>query len=146
MHQILSILYPVRGGEEEGVGDNAVFVALYALNKLHLTVDGHILMNNADAALTRHGDRHVCLGNGVHCGTQKRRIQGDLTGQSGFQRNVCGENLALLRDQKNVVEGQAFHQDLIAHFVLPFLVLRFFITFNFSKNSSSCQRIFRQKF
>ena len=38
-------------------------------------------MQDADAALTRHGDRHAGLGDGVHRGGQQRRGDRDAAGE-----------------------------------------------------------------
>ena len=40
------------------MGDNTVFASFYLINLVSLLLDSHILMNNADAALSRNGNCH----------------------------------------------------------------------------------------
>ena len=49
----------VLRGEEERVGDDAVFAALDEVDLFGLLLDRHIFVDNADAALARNGDRHA---------------------------------------------------------------------------------------
>ena len=51
-------------------------------------LDGHILMDDADAALPGDGDGHAVLGDGVHGGAHHRDIQLDLLGQLSVQIDV----------------------------------------------------------
>ena len=60
--------------QKEGVGDNAVFTALYFVYLFRLLFDRHIFVNNADAAFPRNGDRHSVFGDCIHGCADERYI------------------------------------------------------------------------
>ena len=109
-HQRIGFINKVIGRKEEGLIDNAVLTALYPLNFFRLLLDGHILMNDTDAAFPRHGDRHLAFGNSIHRGTHQRNIQLDLIGEAGIELDCIGQDLALGGHQQHIVEGQGFFQ------------------------------------
>ena len=45
-----------------------------------LRLDGHVLVDDADAAFLRHGDGEARLGDGVHGGGHQRQVQADACG------------------------------------------------------------------
>ena len=49
--ELVGLGQSVAGRQPEGVGDHAVFAALDHIHLLGLGADGHILMDDADAAL-----------------------------------------------------------------------------------------------
>ena len=97
----------VAGGQPEGVGDDAVLAALDHVHLLRLGADGHILVDDADAALTGDGDGHAVLGDGIHGGAHQGMLSLTLLGELGVQIDVCGQDVALRRDEQHVVEGGA---------------------------------------
>ena len=101
------------GSQPEGVGDDAVLAALDHVHLLGLLADGHILVDDADAALTGDGDGHAVLGDGIHGGADKRDIQPDLLGQLGVQVDVGGQHVAGRGDQQHVVKGEALLDKLL---------------------------------
>ncbi len=78
-HQLIRLGQGVAGGQPEGVGDNAVLAALDHVHLLGLCADGHILVDDADAALTGDGDGHAVLGDGIHGGAHQRDIQREFS-------------------------------------------------------------------
>ena len=108
----------MSGVEIERIGDDAVFRTLYQIHLLGLTVDAHVLVDDADAALTGNGDGHAVLGDGVHGRAHHGHVQLYFFGQLGGQIHVSGQNIALRRDQQHVVEGQPFaHKAVGIHIV-----------------------------
>ena len=107
-HQGVRVAEGVLGREGEGIGDDAVFGALDHIHLLGLLVDGHVLVDDADAALPGDGDGHAVLGDGIHGGADDRDVQLDLVGELRGEIHVRGEHVALGRDQKHIVKGQAF--------------------------------------
>ena len=123
-HQLVCLSQGVAWAEEEGVGDNAVLTALDHVHLLGLSADGHILVDDTQTAFPGQGDGHPGLGDRVHGGAHHRDIQGDLAGETGVQVDVCGEHVALGRNQQHVVEGQThFYKFVIVlnlrHFTTP---------------------------
>ena len=49
----------------------------------HLFLGGEVLVDDADAALLRHGDGHGAFGDGIHCRGEQRDVQADGTGEPG---------------------------------------------------------------
>ena len=105
-HEGVGLAQGVAGSQPEGVGDDAVFRALDHVHLLCLGGDGHILMNDADAAFSGNGDGHAILGNGVHCGGHHRNIQLDFFGQLSVQINIHRMDLAFCRNQQNVIKSE----------------------------------------
>ena len=67
-HQLVRLGQGVAGSQPEGVGDDPVLGALHHVHLLGLLADGHIFMDDADAALPGDGDGHAVLGDGIHGG------------------------------------------------------------------------------
>lgn len=118
----------MAGGQPEGVGDDAVLATLDHVHLLGLGADGHIFMNDADAALTGDGDGHAVLGDGIHGGAHQGDVKPDPAGELGMQIDVCGQDVALGGDEQHVVEGEALPGELLAlvsvdHGASPFIFL-----------------------
>ena len=90
-HQLIRLSQCMAGPQPEGVCDNAVLTALDHVYLFRLLADGHILVDDADAALAGDGDGHPVLSHGVHGGADEGDIQMDLPGQTGTQVDVRGE-------------------------------------------------------
>ena len=106
-HQVQGFLHGIAGGNGNGVKNHAAFALLDAFHFQALAFDGHVLMDDADAALAGDGDGHPVLSHGVHGGADEGDIQMDLSGQTGTQVDVRGEYIAGGGDQKHVVKGKA---------------------------------------
>jgi len=65
-------------GRCDGIHDHAAFTALDAVHLFGLPFDGHVAMDDSDAALLRQRDRQVRLRDGVHGGGDHRNVQCDL--------------------------------------------------------------------
>ena len=83
LHDIQGILNAVVRGKEKWVGDDPMFGTFYPIHHAGLLFNGHILVDNANAAFTSYGNRHTGFGNCIHSGTHNRDFQPELAGQAG---------------------------------------------------------------
>ena len=67
-------------------------------------------MNDADAALLRHGDGHARLGHRVHGRGEQRGVQRDVARELGLRAHLRGNNFAVRRHQQNIIKGEGFRQ------------------------------------
>ena len=109
------------GSKKEGIRDDAVLAALHFIHLFRLRLNRHVLVNDADAALSRNGDRHSVLGDGVHRGADQRDIQLNVVGELRFKFHVCGHYVGSLGNEEYVVERQAFFYNSAAHWYSPCL-------------------------
>jgi hypothetical protein len=66
----------------------------------------HVLVDDADAAFLRDGDRQARLGHRVHRRGHQRQVQVELPGEAGFERNFTRQDARVGGKKKDVVEGQ----------------------------------------
>ena len=107
-HQRVRVRDGVVGGQREGIDDNAVLRTLDHIHLIGLRLDGHILVDNTDAALTRDGDRHLRLGDRVHSGGHQRGVERHALRQLGAHADVRRQHIGCRRNEQHVVEGQTF--------------------------------------
>ncbi|MCY1413763.1 hypothetical protein D9M71_292000 [compost metagenome] len=100
-----------RGGHGDRVANDDGLVLLDLAHLGSLLLDGHVLVDDADAAFLGHGDGEAGFGHGVHRGGHQRDIQFDATGQSGFQAHVLRQDFRITGDQEDVVESEGFLAD-----------------------------------
>ena len=129
-HQTVGIADKMLRREEKGIIDDAVFTALDPVDLVCLLTNGHILVNDANAALPRHGNRHTAFGNGIHGGTEQRGIEVDIPCQTGAHIDIGRQNAAVCRHHQNVIKGECFRQKLgavigIKHRMIPLLAFIF---------------------
>jgi len=62
------------GAHGDRVVDDAALEALHPRHLPGLRLDGHVLVDDADAALLRDGDREAVLGHGIHRGRDDRQV------------------------------------------------------------------------
>ena len=82
--------------------------------------DGHVLMDYACAALARHRDRHVALGDRVHGGAHERNMEADFFCKLCVQADLLRYHIALAGDQQDIIECKTllcefFRRILIDH-------------------------------
>ena len=75
-----------------GVFDDAAFVFFYPQHFAGLLIDGHIFVDDADAAFLGDGDCQPGFGDGIHCRRNQRDIQGDRSGELSFQFNITRQH------------------------------------------------------
>ena len=69
-------------------------------------------MDDTDAALTSHGDRHTVFCYSIHSCTHYRDVQFYRFCKMGRKVNLIGNNLGIGRNQKYIVESNSFINDL----------------------------------
>src|SRR5437016_5269802 len=94
------------GAERAGVKDHPRLAPLHPVHLGGLAVHRHVLVDHADPALARHGDRHLRLGDGVHCSGDERNVQGELAGEAGAGVDAARMHARVPRHQQHVVEGE----------------------------------------
>ncbi|MNN58365.1 hypothetical protein D3C81_1734100 [compost metagenome] len=74
-HHNFGVGYQVVWCKREGIRNNAALGAFHAVHLFRLLLHGHILMNDADAALAGNRNRHSCFRDRIHTCTHQRDIQ-----------------------------------------------------------------------
>ncbi len=96
------------GRDRDRLVDHAAFELLDPLHFARLGLDAHVLVDDADAAFLRDGDREARFGDRVHGGGQDRQIQADRAGELRAEVGVARQEIGVCRDQEHVVEGECF--------------------------------------
>ena len=109
--QLEQIAHGGVGLDGDRVLDHAGLELLDLAHFGSLLLDGHVLVDDADAAFLRHGDGQTRLGDGVHGSGQQRDVQFDAAGQAGLQADVLGQYLGVTGDEQDVVESECFLAD-----------------------------------
>ena len=131
-HERVSVTEGVSGAEVERICNNAVFGALDQIDLLGLMLNAHVLMDDANAALSRDRDRHAVLGDGIHSRAHYGHVEPDLIGEPCPKLNIGRQNVTLGGDKKHVIKRKpltdetAAVQILKTHMILP-LFLSYFI-------------------
>ena len=102
----------------DGVHDHAAFTAFDAVHFFGLPLDGHVAVNDADAALLRQRDGQVRLGHRVHGGADDGNIQGNLAREGGARIGLGGQHAAARRLEQDVIESEAFGNAVLVHRVI----------------------------
>ena len=113
VHQFVRIRQGVVRSEVDRIHDDAVFRTLDQLHFSGLLINAHILVNDTDAALARHGDRHFCFSDGIHAGAHDRNIQCDILCKVSAYIYVARKDIRMCRDQQHIIKSQS----LLAKFV-----------------------------
>ena len=74
-HHIECVGDELVGRDGDRVDDHAALRALHLVDFAGLLLDGEVAVDDADAALLRHGDGQARLGHRVHGCTEQRRVQ-----------------------------------------------------------------------
>ena len=88
----------------DGVADDAGFEFFDQSDLMRLLLDGHVLMDDADAAFLGHGDGEAGFGDGIHGGGHEWDVEFDVFGQFGFERDIFGQDLGVTGDEQYVIE------------------------------------------
>ena len=88
------------------VGDDGplviVNVILDAADFRKLLALGHVVMDQAEAAIERHRDRHARFGHGVHVRRNDRNVQMQTFRQHSIELRIARENFGLQQSRTNV--------------------------------------------
>ena len=112
-HQSQCIAHGLAAHDGDRVINHAVLGTLYDCHLASLLLDAHILMDYADAALTRYGDGHRSLGDGIHRRGDERNLQLYVTRELCTQRNLAGQYCGISRNKQDVIEGDTLHNYLV---------------------------------
>src|SRR6266566_2120139 len=93
--------------ESDGVQDHPRLAALHAIHLRRLTVHGHVLVDDADAALARDRDRHLRFGDRIHRGGHEGDVEGDAAGKARAHVHVPRMYAREPRNEQNVVESES---------------------------------------
>ncbi len=93
-------------GDFDGLLDEAVDVVFDAGDFRELLALGHIVMDEAEAAVEGHGDGHPGLGDGIHVRGDDGDLEMKALRESGLERGVAGEDFRVLRGKSDVVVGE----------------------------------------
>ena len=118
LHERDGVAHQILRFEEEGIGDDAVFGTLDLIDLLGLFLDGHILVDDAEAPFARHGNGEPALRHGIHCRGDDGKIKRKPFAQRGAQVYLVRQDVGRLRDEQNVVECKSFF-DHFTHLLLP---------------------------
>ena len=80
----------VLGADRDRVVDDAALEALHARDFARLRLDGHVLVQDADAAFLRDRNREAVLGDRVHGGGDDRQVQPDAARELRGEADFCG--------------------------------------------------------
>ena len=94
------------GRDRDRFLNQAVNVVFDAADLGKLLALRHVVMDEAEAAVGRHGDGHARLGHGVHVGRNDRDVEAQIFRELGVELRVARENLRIKRRQRDVVESQ----------------------------------------
>ena len=114
-HQVEGFADPLVAGNRDRVDDHARFAALDAVDFFRLPLNGHVAVDDAEAALPGQGDRQPGLGDRVHRGAQERNLDFDAARNPRGRVDLGGQNRAVGGQKENVVEGERERQRVGDH-------------------------------
>ena len=106
VHHLLGLVQGGVGVERDRIGDHPALAALDLLHLGRLVLDRQVAMDDTDAAVAGHGDRHPGLGDLVHRRRHEGHRQGDPGGERGRRVDGVGQRLGVAGDDDDVVERQ----------------------------------------
>ncbi len=107
-HQGQRIGQRLLGMDGDGVHHHARFEFLDLAHLVGLLFGRKVLVDDADGAGLRHGDRHWRLGDRIHRRRQQRNIELDGAGEPGARVGLVGQDGRRRRLQEDVIEGERF--------------------------------------
>jgi hypothetical protein len=107
-HERVRLAEARLGSEGDRVEDHPALGALHAVDLGGLSIDRHVLVDHADPAGSRDGDRHLGLGDGVHRRRDERHVQRDPAREPRRDVDVAWVRRGAPRHEENVVEGQGY--------------------------------------
>ena len=113
-HQFLGPADGLLGREGDRVEDDAVLGPLDLGDLPPLGLDGEVLVDDADAAFLGQGDGQGGLGDRIHGRRDDRDVDRDVFREPGAGVRLVGHEIALARDQEDIIECNAFGDNLAA--------------------------------
>ena len=109
--QVEQVAHGGVGVDGDRVLDHASLELLDLADFAGLLFDGHVLVDDADAAFLGHGNGQARFGHGIHGSGNQRNVQLDAAGQTGLETDFIGQYLGIARYKEDIVEGQGFLAD-----------------------------------
>jgi len=78
------------GGDDNGVEDETVLVALDLADHLGLLIGRAVVVNNTETTEESHVDGHVVLGDSVHGRREEGSLEGDALGDGRVKGDLVG--------------------------------------------------------
>ena len=97
------------------IHDHAAFRFLDLVHLDGLTLDAHVPVYEADAALARHADGRVGFGDRIHGRTDNRDIESEILCQLGAGVAVLGQDIGIVGYQQHIIERIGFVRGDFAH-------------------------------
>ncbi len=95
------------GSDFDRLLDEAVDVVFDASDLFDLGVIGHVVMDESEATVESHLDRHSGFGDGVHVGRNDGELKLQALGEADGELRVAGEDFGIARGEADVVEGES---------------------------------------
>jgi hypothetical protein len=110
-HQLESIAHGVVARNGHGVVNHAVLGTLHPPHVRGLLGDGHVLMDDADAALAGQCDGKRSFRHGIHGGGHDGDVELDITRETGPDADLPRQHFRIGGYQQHVVEGKTLGLD-----------------------------------
>ena len=107
-HELERVVERLPGTDGHRVDDHPGFRALDLGDLEGLMRRAHVLVEDPDAALARHGDRRPPLGDGVHRARNERNSKLELPREARGDIGVGGQKIGVPRQEQHVIEGERF--------------------------------------
>lgn len=88
--ELLSFLDGGLGRKHNRLGNEAVLITLHLADHLGLVLRRAVVVDDTETAQECHVNGHVVLGDSIHRGGEKRRLQGDALRNRGVQGDIRG--------------------------------------------------------
>ena len=115
LHQPQGVFDRLVLADGHRIQDHSVLGTLHLAHLGSLGGDAHVLVNDADSAFTGQGDGHRGLRHGIHSGRYNGDVQGNVSGETGVEVYCAGQHLGIRRDEKDIVESEAFHRNSVIY-------------------------------
>src|SRR5438094_721976 len=106
LHQPDRLAHRPVGAERNGMKNHPRLAALHAVDLGRLAIHRHVLVDHADAAFARDGDRHLRLRDRVHGGGDQGNVERHATREPRPPVHVPRVHAREPRNEQNVVEGE----------------------------------------
>ena len=112
LHELRARLTGSVGRERDRVEDHAVLGPFDLGDLPPLGLDGEVLVDDADAAFLGQGNGQGGLRDRIHGRRDDRDIDRDIAGQVGARIRLAGHEIALARDEQDIIKGNPFGDNL----------------------------------
>ena len=104
LHQLERFVDAVLGRQRDRVDDHAALGSLHAIDFRRLLFDREILVDDADAAVLRHGDGQPGFRDGIHRRAGDRHVQLNVAREPARDVDLARNDRRMSRHQKHIVK------------------------------------------